>query len=790
MQKLVCLLLALGPLGSCSCVPDAFDGELAGLQVNLDNDGATLLVSREGKELLRAPLRQSATRRAEADFEMQFGMFNIEERPLGEWASPDALRLTAVEPLRVAFELRRGEAVFATGEVREAAAGHLTLALDFGDEQNRARVSFGCAPTDHFAGLGAHTHDVDFRGQVVPLWVSEQGIGKTDNNELPNAWFLLGRRHTTHVPVPAMITSRGTAVVLETYAYSVFDLCGSDEQMVTLEAWESTIRLHVIDGPTPLEALARLSDFVGRPRLPPPWILAPWNDAIFGSDNVRAFAHFLRDNLIPSSAIWSEDWRGGNDHGDLYRLEKDWRLDREVYPDYEALAAELKGMGIAPQVYFNTFVGQAADVHDEIVDNGYAVLRTNGEPYVFDGVDANFSPTKLLDLTNPAAVEYVRGHLEEALALGSLGWMADYAEWMPVQRAQLYSGEDPALKHNEYPVLWAKVNDEVMAAFDGDPNGAVAFHRSGHLFSQRYVQVMWAGDQRTSFDDDDGLPTIIPLGVGLAAAGFPIYAHDVAGYQSSTNAPATKELFFRWTELGAFSPVMRTHHGTHARLNWNLQSDEESTEHWRRYASLHIRLYPYLRSLVLDAVFSGRPMWIPLGLAFPDEEELWGVMDQVLLGEALLVAPVVTEGATERRVRLPAGRWAPLLTAGEAVEGPATITVAAPLGEIPVFLRAGGLLPLTANTPMTLLEGVSGVEGLESTEGDRVLYVGLGADGHLSEESGARYELAGSGTDASGLERDEEGAVLVQGNGRVEGPGFALQLSGHPAGRVTRVFFR
>src|SRR5690606_30122450 len=102
-----------------------------------------------------------------------------------------------------------------------------------------------------------------------------------------------------------------------------------------------------------------------------------------------------------------------------------------------------------------------------------------GAPYLFDGADKNFSPTALVDLTNEDAVAYTRAHLEEALELGAMGWMADYAEWMPVEGAKLASGEDPTVVHNEYPVLWAKLNDEVMRAYDGDPNGAVAFHRSG-----------------------------------------------------------------------------------------------------------------------------------------------------------------------------------------------------------------------------------------------------------------------------------------------------------------------
>lgn len=787
----LCALFAL--VHGCACDPERAELPLSGLDVTLVAESGELLVEREGKELLRAPLFEAAARKGDAIYDMQFGMFDIVDLTKEAWRSPDALRITARSERSVSFSLLREDAPFAEGTLNEEKPGHLVLSLDFAEGVNRQRFSFACAPDDHFVGLGAQTHDVDHRGQIVPLWVSEQGIGKSDTDELPVVWQVLGRRHTTHVPQPAMVTSRGTALILDTYAYAVFDLCATDEARVSFESWEptSTLVVHLFDGPTPLEALGRMSEHLGRPRLPPPWIFAPWNDAIFGSDTVRAFAHFLRDNDIPSSAIWSEDWRGGEDSGDLYRLDEDWRLDRDVYPDFEELAAELQAMGFAPQVYFNTFVTQSGDVFDEITENGYAILHEEGGPYMFDGADRNFSPTALLDLTNEDAVRYMREeHLEVALELGSMGWMADYAEWMPVQGAKLASGEDPAVLHNEYPVLWAKLNDEVMKAYDGNENGAVAFHRSGHLYSQGYVQVMWAGDQRTDFQPDDGLPTIIPLGLGLAATGFPFYAHDVAGYQSSTNEPATKELFYRWTELGAFSPVMRTHHGTHARFNWNLQSDEESTQHWKRYASIHIRLYPYLRSLALDAVTTGRPLWIPMGLLYPDDEEVWGIMDQLFLGDALLVAPVVTEGADERKVRFPEGRFAPFLSEGEAIVGPKTVTVPAPLGEIPVFLRAGGIVPMTANTPMTLFSGVEGLEGLESTEGDRVLYVGLGQAGIFVEESGARYELVGEGTDTSGLTIDDEGAVLIEGNGEVKGGGFTLVLRNHPEGRKTRVFFR
>jgi alpha-glucosidase len=788
--RLLVLLVACA-FGGCFCNPDFVTTELGGMTVEGSIEDDTLRISRaDGTELLALPMLEAAARPGDAIYDMQFCMFDVVDLADEPWRSPTELRLRPLAADGVPFELASadGPEPFATGLVSAPGDGHVLVEMT--SAGNRVQLAFECAETDHFAGLGGHTHDVDFRGQRVPLWVSEQGVGKTDDNELPQVWQVTGRRHTTHTPMPAMVTSRGTAIVLETYAYAVFDLCASDESRVVLELWDPNgVKLHLFDGPTPLEAVARMTTFVGRPRMPPAWAFAPWNDAIFGEDNVLAFAQFLADNEIPSSAMWSEDWRGGNDSGDLYRLEPDWDLDREHYPNYEDMSASLLALGIAPQVYFNTFVTNIGDAYEDVTTNGWAVDHENGDVYLFDGVDASFSPTALLDLTDPGAVDFMRGKLETAIDLGSRGWMADYAEWMPVQAAVLADGRDPALVHNEYPVLWAKLNHEVTTSTDA-PEGAIAFHRSAHLFSQGYTTVMWAGDQRTSFDDDDGLPTVVPMGLGLSTVGFPFYTHDVAGYQSSTNDPVTKELFFRWTELGAFTPVMRTHHGTHARFNHNLQTDAESTEHWKRYASLHIRLFPYIRSLANDAVFSGKPLWIPLGLAFPDDEDAWPLLDQLLFGEGLMVAPVVTEGAVSRDVYFPEGRWAPMLNAGTAVTGPTTTTVDAPLGEIPVFLRAGGIVPMTANTPRTLMDDVPGVPGLETTEGDRVVYVGLGAEGVFSEDSGALYNLAGDGTDMTGLDTDAEGAVVITGNARVESAGFAFELSGHPEGRTTRVFFR
>ena len=803
---LIIATVATSVLWSCTC-QQAAAIQSGDLQAVLDVDAGLLEVRHADRIVAAIDARSVGVKEGFASYAMEFGMFDIVEdlRPFRFGAG---FRVGAVDDGSVTFDVTDAEdEILATGRVT-VAGGVARLSIDAIGDSNRVVVSTPCASDHHFIGLGAQSADVDHRGQTVPLWVSEQGVGKSDSNDLPVIWQLLGRRHTTHVPMPAFLRSDGTGVVLDVEAFSRIDFCAADPERVTFEVWQQQLALDLLPQDDVLAAQQALSERLGRPRLLPPYAFAPWNDAIFSEQQVRDFAAFLREREIPSSVIWSEDWRGGSDAGQLYRLDEDWRLDREVYPNYEDMAADLRTQGIAHQVYFNTFVTESGDVFDEITGAGFDIRRPDGTTHLFTGVDKNFSPTALLDLTNAEAVAYVKDHLKDALALGARGWMADFAEWMPVDDVVMKDGSSPELTHNRYPVLWAQANREAVTEA-GLLDEVILYSRSGFLGSPSVVDVLWAGDQRTSFQADDGLPTIIPIGIGTAVTGFTYFTHDIAGYQSSTNDPVTKELFFRWTTLGAFTPVMRTHHGTHARLNHMLQSDEESTAHWKRYAEIHIRLYPYLRALaVADATARsdvgaghGRlPLWVPLPVLFPDDDAMWSLKDEVALGPNLLVAPVVTEGVTGRDVVLPTGRFVPFPMPGspagslgasrEAFTGPATVAVTADVGEIPVFMPAGGIVPLTAQPAQTLLE-VEGdaIADLSSTTGDRVVVVAFGRSGRFIEEDGASYVLEGAGT-ALPDNAEDDGAIEVVGDGVIAGSGFTLTLSGHPAARRTRVVFR
>lgn len=618
--------------------------------------------------------------------------------------------------------------------------GALAMTFEAADPNvDRLSVSFACRDDDHYLGFGAQADGIDHMGQTVPIWTSEPGIGKQlENDDYPELWFLVGTRHASSYGLPTWLSNRGYLGVVETDRRSIFELCSGPEKVFRVEVWGNHFTLWVFHADTPEGSLSAATALaLGRPMRPPPMAFAPWNDAIKGPANVRALATLLRDNDIPSSAIWTEDFRGGEDTSSGYRLVEDWDLDRTLYPDAEAIANELKAQGIAWHAYFNTFLVEGNPVYDAALAGNHFVKNAAGEPYLFSGV--TFKQTGLADLSRAESREFVKSYMRGVLDAGFTGWMADYGEWLP-HDAVLASGEDPLEAHNRYPLEWAKLNYEVMAERRTDGVQRVFFVRSGWLRSNMYSPVVWAGDQRTSFQKDDGLPTVIPLGLNLGLAGVSTFGHDIAGYQSATNPPSTKELFFRWTELGALSPVMRTHHGIDPDHNWHLDSDAETLAHYRRWAKLHLELFPYFDSHAAEAEASGVPIMRALPLVFPNDAAAWTISDEYMLGGALLVAPVVDEGATSRTVHLPPGEWVSW-DGAQRHSGPGDIVVDAPLSEVPVFVRVGAVIPLLPERIDTLLPADPPTVDYDDVKLERRLRVVVGSQSQFTERDGTTYTL-------------------------------------------------
>jgi len=480
------------------------------------------------------PMTGFAVRDLSTAYQMSFGSFSAADDTSQPWR---VVTRAAVSGNQVDL-FAGGTRVASLAASQGDDANHLVVAVTPGDDAPpssadpaapRRRISwgFGCTPDDHFAGFGAQTWGVDARGETIPIWMQEEGVGKDLTTDDPTGiWFIVGRRHSAYMPLPEFLASRGYVAVAETAHRSTFALCSEQSNVARMEL-ELPVTVNLFYGPDPHDALSRATAHFGRPRVPPAFAFAPWNDAIFGSANVERVAAKLRTVGAPSSVIWTEDWRGGTWSGDNYTLKEEWDVDRTLYPDFESVAADLHAGGFKWLVYFNSFVEADSAAWPETAPNGYLITQAGGMPYTF--TDARFSPASMVDLTQPAAVAWAVGKMKAAIALGADGWMGDFGEWLPTDAT--LTGGTGLDQHAGYSLLWQTAQrqalDESIAA---DGVERLSFVRSGSLGTPALADVFWAGDQRTDFEVDDGLPTVIPIGVGVGLSGVSTFGSDIAGY--------------------------------------------------------------------------------------------------------------------------------------------------------------------------------------------------------------------------------------------------------------------
>ncbi len=639
-----------------------------------------------------------------------------------------AMESTAIWTFRRAAETRvplqatgapavtdEGSVAIAYASADGALSGTLDIAPD-GAERTRFRFALDAPPTTtdepsaslaiparcddegSFHGFGEMYNRTEQRGEHFDIFTQEQGIGRDGSVRA-----LTGDEHTTYFAMPWWLDGRGHGVLFRTdhrvRAFVCAPAEGEDDAVDDFfdagVAWmdvvndAAPVEWAVYHGPTPLDVIRQLGDEVGRPAPLPDWAFEPWMAFQGGREVVLEELARVEAAEIPFSALWVQDWTGIRPNIGGFGVEYRWEHDEELYPELPAMVADLHERGYKFLAYANPFVDPALPNHfDEMAEMGLLMQDAEGEPYLFTAPntrpadEGGGAVAAHPDLTNPEAVAYVQDALRNMITeYGFDGWMQDFAEWTPLD-AVLSDGSDPRAYHNRFVVEWQRMARE---AFEAErPDGDFAFFgRSGWTGVQGAGQIHWAGDQEADFEETDGLPTVVPALLTLGLAGQPHVTHDIAGF---SGGPSTKELFLRWTELGAFTPIMRTHDGNMKFDNWSWEGDAETTEHFRRFARVHVALAPLFRELADEAQASSAPILRHLMLEFPEDRATWEVHDQFLIGDALLVAPVVHEGQTAREVYLPAGEWFHVWT-GERFEGGQTVMVDAPIGSPPVFSR-------------------------------------------------------------------------------------------------------
>ncbi|WP_220814504.1 alpha-glucosidase [Pseudomonas paralcaligenes] len=578
----------------------------------------------------------------------------------------------------------------------------LAVALD--DERlNRLYLDWRREPDERFHGFGEQFSAFDLAGRRVPILVQEQGVGR-GLEPITSAANLTARAGgdwwTTYAPVPHYLSSAGRSFFSESGAYQVFDL--RDAHRVQLEVHEGRLAARIYTAADAPGQIAQHTAVVGRMPPLPDWTQRGTIVGLQGgTERVRGILRQLDEAGVPLAGVWLQDWVGQRSTSFGKQLWWNWSLDERHYPGWAALNGELQARGVRSLAYVNPFLVDMAgqpdavrNLYAEARERGYLLRDATGQPLSL--LNTSFS-AGMLDLSNPEARQWLKRVLrEEMLAKGFSGWMADFGEALPYE-ARLASGEPAALAHNRYPEEWARLNRELLEEAGGQGE-LFFFMRSAFSRSPGLTTSLWAGDQLVTWDAHDGLHSALLGMLSGGLSGFALNHSDTGGYTTISHPlkdyHRDDELLSRWMEFSAFTSLLRSHEGNRPDANRQVYSSPELLARFARSAKIFAALAPYRQQLMEEAARSGMPLMRPLWLHYPDDPAGQQALPRsFMLGDQLLVAPVLEPGVSELEVLLPAGDWVHLWSgrtlrarAGELVKVPV------PLGQPAVFYPEGAAL--------------------------------------------------------------------------------------------------
>ncbi len=532
--------------------------------------------------------------------------------------------------------------------------------------------------------------------------------GHTPDNFVYNQYKEQGLR--TYIPMPFFTSDHGYGMLLDTTAYSSFDMAEKNSASYSIEVESEVLSLKVIPGDIKgiINQNARIS---GYPVMLPKWAFGPW----MSSNNWDSEAEIRQQVLktmaldIPATVLVIEAW---SDEATFY-LFNDAKY-KEIsgenhfqyedfefpcwgrWPDPKGLVKHLHDHNLKCILWQIPIIKQISSLHhlqkdaDEqyFIERNFGVLNADGTPYRIP--EGWFKDSLLMDFSNQEAVNWwfkKRQYLIDDLGVD--GFKTDGGEFVFGRNLKFHDGRTGHDMRNVYP------NDYIGAYYKfAQQNDGITFSRAGYRGANQFP-AHWAGDERSNFD---AFKRSILAGLSSGISGLPFWGWDLAGF--SGDVP-TAELFIRATQMATFCPIMQYHaesKGEHNqdRTPWNIydrSGDMRAITVYRYYANLRMNLLPYIYAEALKSSRTGLPLMRAMIVDFesdPNTHEIW---DQYMFGDDLMIAPIINESENERNVYFPEGEWINFFT-GKVVRGQKNISVSASLEEIPVYAKADSIIPL------------------------------------------------------------------------------------------------
>lgn len=582
---------------------------------------------------------------------------------------PGVLVRVDKRPLRLQYWALAGDRVSAAGPLGPDGPPLLAESPEGGLCMDgwQVGVRFLLHPEDRFFGLGEPEQrqgpvPFNHRGRRYPIW----------NKHLPAPSRLV---------LPVLISQRGYGLFIDNPWVAEWDL-GAGGRHFSYTAQGGQIAYYFIAGPELTAVLDRYTRLTGRPSLPPRWSFGLLQSK-FGYrtwSEVAELVDTFGAKSIPLDGVIL----------DLYWFRKmgDLTFDLQAFPQPAAMIAALKARGIRLIVIEEPYVTRGSRLFPEGERLGLFGRRPDGSAYTFPFWAGE---SALVDFTQPLARQWWADQHEPLMAMGIDGWWTDLNEPEVHPQDMVHAGGIAAAVHNVYALHMLKAVDLAHQQHRPDKRLFV-LSRSGWPGTQALGVGQWSGDVATRWE---ALANQIPLGLSMGMVGMASWNTDIGGFAGDPPGP---ELYIRWIQFGAFTPVMRPHGAQQEREPWAFGPEVEAIV--ARYIRLRYQLLPYTYTLAREASLTGLPFMRPLVLHYPQDANTFELRDQFLWGRDLLVAPVVTQGTVRRTVYLPEGIWYDFWTS-RRIRGGCQVTARAPVDTLPLFVRAGAIIPLAPERERT-----------------------------------------------------------------------------------------
>ncbi len=530
---------------------------------------------------------------------------------------------------------------------------------------------------ESFYGAGERGFHFNLAGDTLVMF-NKQNYGYTAGEE---------RIKQMNITMPILISSLGYAIIFDDYAAASL-VAGHPVEYITES--RQPVDYYFVNGVEGDSQQARLDNLVkqissitGRQELPPLWSLG-YITSKYGY-HTQAETTGVIDTLktagYPVDGIVLDLYWYGKEQ-DMGRLA--W--DPEQWPDHKKMLSDLKSEGVNLVAISQPYVlrnGKAIDNYNELAPKGLFVpdsLGRPGEVAIWVGEGGMF------DVSNPDTRAWLSNKYKELTDGGITGWWGDLGE-PEVHPDSLvhHNGLTAREYHNLYGNDWSSIIYDLFKQEYPDSR-LMTMMRGGTVGLQRYNVFPWSTDVSRSWGGLQPQVTIM-LNSGLSGLGY--MSHDVGGFAIDPEHPFDPELYVRWLQLGTFSPILRTH-------AQQLAEPYKYPDHQdiiiplikERYAWL-----PYNYTLAFANATEGQPLVRPLNYYDPSSSQYDDITDEYLWGRDVLVAPVMTQGATEREIVFPSGTWIDPRNPASIYQGGDTIVYQAPLAVLPMFIRGGSFIP-------------------------------------------------------------------------------------------------